>query len=70
MKEWKQLITCAFIIDGDFEIEEMAQINNEIEQIIFQYMLEKGLNKCERTFMSHQVKNMIDDYLKYLEDFD
>jgi hypothetical protein len=70
MKSWKQLITCAFIIDGDFEIEEIGKINNEIEDIIKLHMLKNNITKCERTFMSHQVKDMINDYQKYLENFE
>lgn len=67
MNEWKSLVSCAFIVDGDFDIDTICKINNEIEQIVYKYMLENNINKCERTFMSNQVKDMIDEYDKYME---
>ena len=65
--EWKELITCAFIIDGEFPLEVKGKIYNEIEEVVKKHMMEHKISRCDRTFMSNQVPNMIEEYEKYLE---
>lgn len=57
--DFKYLITCAFIIDGFFDIETREKINSEIEDVIFKHMREQEFTTCERTFNSDQVIQMI-----------
>lgn len=66
--EWKELITCAFVIDGEFDLEVKCKIYNEIEEVIKKHMMEHKIRRCDRTLMSNQVPSMIEEYEKFLAD--
>ena len=70
MNDWKELISCAFIIHGEFSIDVRTKINNEIEEVIKKHMLENNISTCDRTFMGNQVVTMIEEFEKYLENIE